>query len=127
MDIMQMVPEVLMLIAILAMSTFVCKYVYERWNETKFGVKNQKVQAALEAVINAVYNAVVATNQTMVDALKKDGIFDAEAAKKAFSTAKCTVLNILSKEVIDTITEVVGDFNTYLDTLIESTVHEQKQ
>lgn len=126
MDIMTMLPEVLVLIAIIAISTFMCKYIYEKWNETKFGIKNEKAQKAIDTVINAVYCAVVATNQTMVDALKKEGAFDAEAAKKAFSTARSTVLNILSKEVIDIVTSTVGDFNTYLDTLIESTVNEQK-
>lgn len=127
MDIMTMLPEVLVLIAILAISTFMCKYIYEKWNETKFGIKNEKAQKAVDTLINAVYCAVTCVNQTMVDALKQEGTFDAEAAKKAFSTARATVLNMLSKEVIDIVMNTVGDFNTYLDTLIESTVKEQKQ
>ena len=127
MDIMTMVPEALVLVAILAISTFMCKYIYEKWNETKFGIANEKAQKAIDTVVNVVYCAVTCVNQTMVDALKKDKKFTAEAAAKAFSTAKSTVLNILSKEVIDIVTGTVGDFNTYLDTLIESTVNEQKQ
>lgn len=126
MDIMTMLPETLMLVAVLAISAFMCKYIYEKWNETKFGIKNEKAQKAIDTLINAVYCAVTCVNQTMVDALKREGQFDSEAAKKAFSTAKHTVLNMLSKEVIDIVTNSVGDFNTYLDTLIESTVNEQK-
>jgi hypothetical protein len=127
MDIMTMLPGVLVLIAILAISTFMCKYIYEKWNETKFGIKNEKAQKAIDTLMNAVYYAVTCVNQTMVDALKQECAFDAEAAKKAFSTARSTVLNMLSKEVIDIVMNTVGDFNTYLDTLIESTVKEQKQ
>ena len=127
MDIMTMLPETLILVAILAISTFMCKYIYEKWNETKFGIKNEKAQKAMETVIDAVYCAVNCVNQTMVDALKKEKKFDAEAAQKAFSTARATILNMLSKEVVDIVTGTVGDFNTYLDTLIESTVHEEKK
>ena len=126
MDIMTMLPNALIVIAVVLISAFMCKFIYEKWNETKYDIKNEKIRNAIDTVVDVVYCTVAATNQTLVESLKKQGAFDIEAAHKAFNTTKCTVINILSKEVIDIVTSAVGDFNTYLDTLIESTVNEQK-
>lgn len=117
---------VLVAAVIVCVSAFVCKYLYTKWNQIKTQIKNDNVREILDSVVNTVYCAVAATNQTFVDAMKQSGTFDTDAAKNAFSKTKSTILNMLSKNAIDVIKQVYGDFNIYIDTLIESTVKEQK-
>ena len=72
-----------------------------------------------EMIIDTVTRCVIATNQTYVDTLKKEGKFDIEAQKEAFNKT----LNADAKQYI---IEATGDLNTYLTELIESLVYQNK-
>jgi hypothetical protein len=74
-----------------------------------------------------VLGVVEATNQTFVDELKKKGEFTEEAAAEAFKISKDKALTLLSIEAAGIITEVYGDIDVYLDTLIEATVKQLKK
>lgn len=69
---------------------------------------------------------VLATNQTYVESLKKEGNFTAEAQQKAFTMTKNAVLNILSAEAKEVLTEAFGDLNTYVNKQIEASVNVNK-
>jgi cell pole-organizing protein PopZ len=69
---------------------------------------------------------VLATNQTYVESLKKEGNFTAEAQQKAFTMTKNAVLNILSTEAKEVLTEAFGDLNTYVNKQIEASVNVNK-
>ena len=103
------------------------KFIYAKWEETKGNIKNAKVQNTLNKVVAMVVNVVQATNQTLVDTLKKNGEFTQEAATEAFNKSKETALQMLSDEAAGIITDVYGDVSVYLDTLIESTVRDLKK
>lgn len=79
-----------------------------------------------EMIIDTVTRCVIATNQTYVDTLKKEGKFDADAQKKAFNMTLNAVLKTLSEDAKQYIIEATGDLNTYLTELIESLVHQNK-
>lgn len=74
-----------------------------------------------------IIKCVSATNQTYVDALKKQGKFDAEAQKIAFNMTLNAVLNVLGQDAIDYLSAIYGDLNEYLTTLIEAEVKAQKE
>ena len=103
------------------------KFLYAKWEETRGKIKNDKVQKTLDEVVEMVVNVVQATNQTLVDTLKKNGEFTQEAATEAFNKSKETALKMLSDEAAEIITQVYGDIGIYLDTLIESTVRDLKK
>lgn len=126
MEMLEKIPYVLIAAVVMLVATFICKYLYTKWNEIKTNIKNEKIRNVIDEVVDIVYRAVVQTNQVYVDSLKNSGTFDEEAAKTAFSKTKNTIMNLLSNSMISIITEVYGDFNTYIDTLIESIVNEQK-
>lgn len=126
MEMLEKIPYVLIVAVVMLIATFICKYLYTKWNEIKTNIKNEKIRNVIDEVVDIVYRAVVQTNQVYVDSLKNSGTFDEEAAKTAFSKTKNTIMNLLSNSMISIITEVYGDFNTYIDTLIESIVNEEK-
>ena len=126
MEMLEKIPYVLIAAVVMLVATFICKYLYTKWNEIKTNIKNEKIRNVIDEVVDIVYRAVVQTNQVYVDSLKNSGTFDEEAAKTAFIKTKNTIMNLLSNSMISIITEVYGDFNMYIDTLIESIVNEEK-
>jgi hypothetical protein len=69
---------------------------------------------------NAVITAVAETMQTFVSALKKEGKWDAEAAKKAFEMSKLKAMQIMGVAVIQAMPEIVIDFEAWLTAQIEA-------
>jgi hypothetical protein len=84
-------------------------------------------QKYLDMLGDTVILCVETTNQTYVDALKKAGSFDAEAQKEAFKKTYTAILDILTDEAKDYLTNIVGDFDAFLKNKIESTVKESKK
>lgn len=105
---------------------FLGKFIYAKWEETRSNITNTKVQKTLDEVVDMVVNVVQATNQTLVDELKKKGEFTKDAATEAFIISKDKALKMLSTESAEIIADVYGDVSTYIDVLIEATVRDLK-
>jgi hypothetical protein len=75
---------------------------------------------------DTVCDCVVATNQTYVEALKNKNAFDAEAQKVAFEMTYNAVINVLSAEAKDYLTNIYGDLSTYITNMIEAEVNRNK-
>ena len=118
---------ILITAAVPVLTTYICKFLYTKWTESKVNIKNEQIQDTLDKVTNMVLDVVQATNQTFVDSLKKNGEFTKEAAIEAFNKSKETVVKMLSDDAVTIITEVYGDIDVYLDTLIESLVKQLKK
>ena len=100
---------------------------------------SQKIKEMTDAKDDATYtkymnmlrdtitDCVIATNQTYVDSLKKEGKFDAEAQKKAFEKTYAAVMAILTDDAKNYLTEIVGDLDKYVSNLIESNVKTSKE
>ena len=71
---------------------------------------------------NTIVDCVLATTQTYVEALKKEGKFDAEAQKIAFTKTYTNVMTILSKEAKNYLNEALGDLEKYVYNKIEAEV-----
>ena len=76
---------------------------------------------------NTICECVIATNQTYVDSLKKQGKFDAEAQKKAFEMTYNAVIEILSEEAKVYLASVYGDLTAYITNMIEAEVNKNKK
>ena len=76
----------------------------------------------LDMLNDTIAAAVLATTQTYVEALKKEGKFDAEAQKKAFQQTYEAVMKVLTEEAVKYITTSVGDLETYVTNQIEAQV-----
>jgi len=112
--------------AIPILVTFLVKLLKAKAEQATIKINNELVQQYLQEAVDSVLQAVAFTSQTYVDNLKKQGKFDAEAQKIAFTTAKEVALQLLTEDAKKMIGDLYGDLMVWLDTKIEQTVKEQK-
>lgn len=89
--------------------------------------KNETTKKYIEMLDNTIVDCVIATNQTYVESLKKQGAFDIEAQKTAFKLTFDAVMAILTDDAQKYLTEAINDLNTYITTKIEAQVAAAKQ
>ena len=94
--------------------------------ELKQKTNNDTAKKYLDMLNDTIANAVLATTQTYVETLKKEGKFDAEAQKIAFRRTYDAVMKVLNAEAMKYITESVGDLETYVTNRIEAEVRMTK-
>lgn len=76
----------------------------------------------LDMLEDTIIQCVLATTQTYVESLKKEGTFDADAQKVAFTKTYTNVMKILSDEAKEYLTEALGDLEAYVYNRIEANV-----
>lgn len=88
----------------------------------KIKTNNNTILSAIEAVDTAV----VATSQTFVETLKKNGNFTVESQIEAKNNAIAIAKTLIADNTKKIIESAYGDFNTWLDATIEKLVNENK-
>ena len=91
-------------------------------DELKKKTNSDMAKKYLDMLNETIANTVLATTQTYVEALKKEGKFDLEAQKIAFDKTYNAVMAVLTDEAKKYITETVGDITTYVTNRIEAEV-----
>lgn len=76
----------------------------------------------LDMLNNTITDCVLATNQTYVNELKKQGKFDLDAQKIAFQKTYENVMALLTDEAKKYLSEALGDLQTYVNNKIEAEV-----
>lgn len=84
--------------------------------------KDETTKKYVEMLDKTVYECVMATNQTYVDALKKDGLFTAEAQKEAFNRTFTAVKAVITNDAQVYLNEAVKDLDAYITNKIESDI-----
>jgi hypothetical protein len=120
-----------LLIAVITVSTpIITAYLVKLINKTAenatAGADDIKVKGYIEEIAKAITDAVSATSQTYVDALKQAGKFTKEAQAEAAQKALTACLASISPTAQAFIENVYGDSVDYLTTKIESEVRRQK-
>lgn len=90
-------------------------------------IKNDKLRSAVLQVTELVENSVAAVNQTFVDQLKEDGVFNKEKQEEALKIALNQVLTSATATVLELIEKNYGDVVSYVVNLIESTINKKKK
>jgi hypothetical protein len=75
---------------------------------------------------DTITDCVIATSQTYVIALKKEGKFDAEAQKKAFTMTYEAVVQLLTEDATEYLNAAIGDLQLYITQKIEAEVQLNK-
>lgn len=97
---------------------FLSAKIYELKKKTNSDLANKY----LDMLDDTIASTVLATTQTYVEALKKEGKFDADAQKIAFQKTYDAVMAVLTEEAKKYITTAVGDIEIYVTNKIESEV-----
>lgn len=105
---------------------FVIQWIRTKTAALAENANNETAKKYIEMLTDTVTNAVIAVNQTYVDALKGKNAFTAEAQQEAFTMAYTAVLNNLTDEAKIYLNEVYGDLESYIKVLIEAKVRENK-
>ena len=108
-------------------STYLIYFLSVKTEEIKDKIDNDTFDKYLDMLNNTITQCVIATTQTYVEALKKEGKFDAEAQKIAFQKTYDSVMSILTTESKYYLQIALGDLEAYVNNKIEAEVALNKQ
>lgn len=126
MELIAQIFEVCIIPLLGVLTAFFVKWVNVKTAEIADTRKNETEKKYINMLNNTISDCVIATTQTYVDALKKQGAFDAEAQKVAFTMTYEAVVKLLTDEATEYLNEAVGDLNLYITQKIESEVNLNK-
>ena len=109
------------------LTAYIVKYIQVKSAEITKNTDNTLINKYTGMLADTISACVLATNQTYVEALKKQGNFDAEAQKNAFSMTLDAVMNILSEDAKEYLSEAFGDLNSYIASQIEASININKK
>lgn len=109
------------------LTTFFVKWVNVQADKLKSSAKNETEAKYIEMLNNTISDCVIATTQTYVDSLKKQGAFDADAQKVAFTMTYEAVIQLLTEEATEYLDAAVGDLQLYITQKIEAEVKLNKE
>ena len=107
---------------LIALSGYLIAFINNKSNVLKENAKSDKEKKYIDMLNSTITDCVIATTQTYVESLKKQGQFDIEAQKIAFIMTYNAVINLLTEEAEEYLSEAVGDLNLYITQRIESEV-----
>ena len=108
------------------LTTFIIKWINVKSDQIQKNNDNTLANKYIQMLTDTINSCVIATNQTYVESLKKQGKFDAEAQKQAFEQTTQAVLTILSQEAKDYLANIYGDLDKYISETIEASVNINK-
>ena len=85
-------------------------------------IKNENIKNIVKDAEDLVCQAVMHISQTFVESLKKSGDFTEIQQEKAFEKAKEEVIELIPNKAVDTLSDLYGDFDLWLESKIEQTV-----
>ena len=108
------------------LTAYAVKFIKIKGDEIAVKLNNEKANKYITLVSQTITDCVIATNQTYVEALKKDNAFSADAQKAAFQMTYDAVMAVLTDDAKDYIVAVYGDLSAYITTKIEAEVNLNK-
>ena len=112
------------LLGILTM--YLVQFIRMKSQEIADKTESELADKYIQMLTDTITACVIATNQTYVDALKKQGKFDREAQKYAFDLTFNAVMAVLSDEAKHYLASIYGDLTAYITTRIEAEVNVSK-
>lgn len=104
------------------LTAWLISFINTKKAEINLKTNNELVEKYVTMLADTITNCVIATNQTYVENLKKDNVFTAEAQKEAFNKTYNAVMDILTDEAKEYLTEAYGDLSAYITQRIEAEV-----
>lgn len=118
--------ETVLIPLLIAGTGFLIKWLNVKAEEIKINTDNAIAQKYVDMLKQTVEDCVKATSQTYVEALKKENAFTKDAQQVAFQMSYEAIMNVLSEDALEYLTEVYGDLNIYVAQLIEAEVKKTK-
>lgn len=108
-------------------TVYLIKFIQKK-SEQLLQTSKSTVEARLiKEIETTIEDVVIATNQTLVEVLKKKGEFDPEMQVSVRDGAVEEIISMLSKEAREFIIDNYGDIHNWIITKVEATVNKQKK
>ena len=108
------------------LTAYIIKFIKAKSAEIQNKVDNDTADKYIGMLADTISACVIATNQTYVEELKKENAFTAEAQKEAFNQTFNAVMNVLTDDAKEYLTEIYGDLTAYITNKIEAEVNLSK-
>lgn len=125
-DVLEILFKLIVLPIIPLVVLYVKTFIQMKIEELQEKINNEKVDKYLALANDILQKVVTEVTQVYVDDLKATNSFDKEAQKKAFMLAKEKFELIATDEVKNVINEVMGDYDAFIQSAIETLVNQQK-
>lgn len=114
--------QTLLPLVLTALSVVLISYINQKLDDGKKKSDSDITDKYITMLQDTIEDAVLATTQTYVEALKNKNMFDKEAQKNAFKLTYDAIMKVLTDDAKKYIESAVGDLETYITNKIESTV-----
>lgn len=122
MELINQIFEVCLIPLLGVLTAWFVRFVNAKLDDISAKRENDLEKKYINMLDDTITKCTIATTQTYVDALKKQGSFDAEAQKVAFQMTYDAVVKILTDEATQYLNSAVGDLNLYITQKIEAEV-----
>ena len=126
MELITQIFEVCIIPLLGVLTTFLVRYINTKMKTLADTTSDGKQKKYIEMLNNTITDCVIATTQTYVDTLKKQGKFDKEAQEQAFLMTFNAVSSLLTEESKKYLNEAIEDLDLYIKQKIESEVNINK-
>lgn len=126
MELITQIFEVCIIPLLGVLTTFLVRYINAKMKTLVDTTNDEKQKKYIEMLNNTITDCVIATTQTYVDTLKKQGKFDKEAQEQAFLMTFNAVSSLLTEESKKYLNEAIEDLDLYIKQKIESEVNINK-
>ena len=113
----------------IALARYIVSLVNKKVDEIQVNTEiknNEKLNQYVDLAQDAISNAVLSVSQVYVDSLKANGSFTKEAQAEAKEKAIKRAKTLITEESRNAIIILYGDFDSYLDSMIETIVRSSK-
>ena len=101
-------------------------YIGKKKKALQVEIDNSLANKYLDMLEATIIDCVKATNQTYVEALKKNNAFTAEAQEEAFNRTLVNIMTILSTDCVEYLETITADVDAYICNKIEAEVNYAK-
>ena len=122
MDLLKQVFEVCVIPLLGILTAYVIKWIGLKSADLTEKIDNDMLDKYIRMLDKTITDCVIATNQTYVESLKKEGSFDKNAQKVAFEKTYNAVILILSEDAKEYLEESFSDLQEYITAKIEAEV-----
>ena len=109
------------------LTAYAIKFFNAKSAEIQNKVDNDTADKYIQMLTDTVASCVLATSQTYVEALKKDNAFTKEAQQQAFDMTYNAVMDVLTADAKEYLTNIYGDLSVYISNEIEAEVKMTKK
>lgn len=125
-EILQEIIQVCIIPLLGVLTTYLVILIKNKTKQITDKTNNDLADKYINMLSDTIQTCVIATNQTYVNNLKKEKLFDAEAQKQALQMTADAVKQILSTSAQEYLTTAYGDLNALIMQKIEAEVAKNK-